>query len=204
MALAIVESLLINGPPPTISNQQILEAARAVFLTHGFAKASTVEIAQRAGVSEGSVFNRFATKDELFQAAMDEAVPPVLTLDRFVGKGDMRRNLVRITVESIHFLNKFLPKVMLSWSERDSPNPGTVCNRPREILHSLTAFFKAERALGRVAGDPPIMARIFMGAVWNFSFMQTVAGQPSMSAESFARRLVGELWQGIAPDRKLA
>jgi AcrR family transcriptional regulator len=189
--------------PPVISNQQILEAARAVFLDHGFTKASTVEIARRAGVSEGSIFNRFPTKDDLFRAAMDDELPPVLTLvERFVGKGDMRGNLVRITVESIRFLNQFLPKVMLSWSERDGSNLGKVCNRPSEVLHSLTAFFKAEKALGRVAGDPQIAARIFMGAMWNFSFMQTVAGHPSLSAEAYARRLVAELWHGIAPDRR--
>ena len=58
--------------PPSISNQQILDAARAVFLAHGLAKASTVDIARRAGVSEGSIFNRFPTKDDLFRAAMDD------------------------------------------------------------------------------------------------------------------------------------
>jgi AcrR family transcriptional regulator len=184
---------------PTISNQQILDAARAEFLAHGFTKASTVEIARRAGVSEGSIFNRFPTKDELFRTAMDEALPPVLTLDRFVGKGDPRRNLIRITRDSIHFLNQFLPKLMLRWSERDSSTSSKVCHQPREILDSLTDFFKTEKALGRVAGDPAITARMFMGAVWNFCFMRTVAGDRSTSADAFARGLVAGLWQGIAP-----
>ena len=186
---------------PSISNQQILDAARTEFLAHGFTKASTVEIARRAGVSEGSIFNRFPTKDELFRTAMDEALPPVLTLDRFVGKGDPRRNLIRITRDSIRFLNQFLPKVMLRWSERDSAASGKVCHRPREILDSLTNFFETEKALGRIDGDPAIAARVFMGAVWNFCFLQTVAKDRSLSADAFARRLVAGLWRGIAPAR---
>jgi len=189
--------------PPSISNQQILDAARAMFLAHGFTKASTVDIARRAGVSEGSIFNRFATKDDLFRAAMDEAQPPAFTLDRYVGQGDLGKNLIRITVESVHYLSSLLPKLMLRWSEREFATKANVCSSPREILRALTAFFKAEKALGRVGGDPPIIARMFMGSVWNYCFLQTVAGDKSMSAKTFAERLIAGLWQGIAPARKV-
>lgn len=188
--------------PPSISNQQILDAARAVFLAHGFTRASTVDIARRAGVSEGSIFNRFPTKDDLFRAAMDDAQPPAFALDRYVGQGDLRKNLIRITVESVHYLNNLLPKLMLRWSERERGPKANVCTRPREILRALTAFFKAEKALGRIGGDPPIIARMFMGSVWNYCFMQTVAGDRSLSAKTFAKRLVAGLWQGIAPPKK--
>jgi AcrR family transcriptional regulator len=188
--------------PARISNQQILKAARAVFLAHGLAKASTVEIARRAGVSEGSIFNRFPTKSLLFQAAMDEPLPPALTLDALVGRGDVRRNLVRITVASVQFLRQLLPKLMLSWSERQRGRHRTVRARPREILRALTRFFQAETSRGRVAGDPEVTARIFMGSVWNYCFLHTVAGDRSLSVPTFARRLVAGLWQGIAPARR--
>jgi AcrR family transcriptional regulator len=188
--------------PTTISSTQILDAAREIFLAHGFANASTVEIAKRAHVSEGSIFNRFATKEALFEAAMDKTVPPALTLARYIGQGDIKSNLIRITVESIEFLGQLLPSLMLRWSERDRGQGSVTCNRPREILHGLTEFFTKEGELGRVKGDPRIAARIFMGAVWNYCFLQTVAGDSSMSAQTFARGLVAELWQGIAPTDK--
>ena len=185
--------------PTSISNQQILDAARPVFLARGFGKASTVEIARRAGISEGSIFNRFATKEALFHAAMDDAEPPILDLGHYVGHGDLRRNLVRIAVESIHFLSNLLPTLMLRWSEREAAGGATVCSRPREILASLTAFFKAEKRLRRLGGDPAITARLYMGAVWNYCFLHTVAGYRTMSAKTFAERMVDGLWQGIAP-----
>lgn len=188
--------------PASISNQQILAAARGVFLAHGFGKASTVAIAKRAGISEGSIFNRFATKEALFRAAMDSAGPPALRLDAYVGQGDLRRNLVRITVESIHFLSSLLPTLMLRWSEREAGGKAPVCSRPREVLRDLTGFFKAEKRLGRIGGDPAITARLFMGAVWNYCFLAMVAGDRSLSPKTFAERMVGALWQGIAPSEK--
>jgi len=187
--------------PVSISNQQILEAARAVFLEHGFGNASTVDIARRAHVSEGSIFNRFPTKEELFEAAMDKTVPPPLMLGGYVGQGDIRTNLVGITVQSIEFLSELLPSLMLRWSERDRAQGSTTCNRPREILHALTDFFTQEAELGRVKGDPRISARIFMGGVWNYCFLRTVANDRSMSAETFAKGLVDGMWQGIAPTK---
>jgi AcrR family transcriptional regulator len=188
--------------PTSITNGRILDAARSVFLAHGFANASTVEIARRAGISEGSIFHRFATKEGLFEAAMDETVPPALTLLQYTGKGNLKLNLVRITVQSIAFLTELLPSLMLRWSERERADRSVCCGRPTEILRGFTNFFTQEAALGRVSGDPRIAARIFMGAVWNYSFLQTVAGDRSMSARTFARGLVDELWRGIAPERR--
>ena len=60
----------------TISDDELLAVARSVFVEHGFG-ASTKEIARRAGVSEGVLFQRFPTKAELFFASM---VPPALDL----------------------------------------------------------------------------------------------------------------------------
>src|SRR5688572_10051218 len=97
--------------PPVITEERILMAAREVFLEKGFG-ASTAEVARRAGMSEGSVFNRFKTKVELFQAAMQHDIeePPFMKgLDERVGKGDLRQNLVEIGVEAIKFLRGIVP-----------------------------------------------------------------------------------------------
>jgi AcrR family transcriptional regulator len=185
--------------PATISTEQILDAARAVFLEHGFASGSTAEIARRAHVSEGSIFNRFDSKEALFEAAMDKSVPPAFTLGRTLGKGDMKANLVKLTVQSIEFLSQLLPSLMLRWSERERAHGSVTCNRPREILRALTDFFTEEKALGRVHGDPTIMARIFMGGVWNYCFLQTVTGDRTLSAPAFARGFVDGFWHGFAP-----
>ena len=44
---------------------QILDAAAAVFAEKGFHRATTKEIAKTAGVSEGTIYNYFASKADL-------------------------------------------------------------------------------------------------------------------------------------------
>jgi len=49
---------------------EIIEAARAVFVERGFAAAKVEEIARRAGASKGTVYLYFPTKEALFEAVM--------------------------------------------------------------------------------------------------------------------------------------
>ena len=79
----------------TISNQAILDCARDVFLEFG-SSASTKEIARRAGVSEGVLFQRFPTKSSLFLAAM---IPNPVPVDRIVGAADEHADCPK---EAIH------------------------------------------------------------------------------------------------------
>lgn len=60
----------------------ILEAAKCMFLEHGFEGAGMDQIAARAGVSKLTVYNHFGDKEALFIAAVEhyceEQVPPAL------------------------------------------------------------------------------------------------------------------------------
>ena len=49
---------------------QLVDAARQVFIARGLAGARTKEIAERAGVSEAMLYQHFATKTALFEAAV--------------------------------------------------------------------------------------------------------------------------------------
>ena len=64
------------GRPRTVSDDVILEAARAVFLEQG-PGASTQSIADRLSVSQAALFKRFGTKRDLMIAALMPPVPPV-------------------------------------------------------------------------------------------------------------------------------
>lgn len=54
-------------------NQKILEAARTEFLQKGFMDASMRSIADRAGYTTGILYSRFANKDKLFCALVEES-----------------------------------------------------------------------------------------------------------------------------------
>ena len=50
----------------------ILEAAQKVFAAHGYHKARTVEIARAAGVAEGTLYNYFESREDIFLSLFDE------------------------------------------------------------------------------------------------------------------------------------
>jgi AcrR family transcriptional regulator len=50
--------------------QELLEAALSLFVEKGFAATRTEEVAQRAGVSKGTLFLYFASKEDLFKAVV--------------------------------------------------------------------------------------------------------------------------------------
>jgi len=52
--------------------RQIIEGARQVFLTQGFDAASMSDIARKAGVSKGTLYVYFKSKEELFEAITEE------------------------------------------------------------------------------------------------------------------------------------
>lgn len=193
--------------PRTITNQQILKAARELFLERG-PSVPTAEIARHLGISEGSIFKRFSTKHELFVAAMGLDSPANWgpELEQLVGQGELRDNLVQLSVRLLGFVRELLPRIMLMWSCRgghakhlkamhreDAP--------PRRALQAIARYLEAEMRLGRLRrGDPQLTARILMGAIWNLVFMETVAQvERPEDPVGYAERLVQTLWQGIAP-----
>src|SRR5690242_13569645 len=63
---------LLRAERKARTKSELVEAARTVFLRHGFHGASLDEIAEEAGYSKGAVYSNFAGKDDLFLAAFDD------------------------------------------------------------------------------------------------------------------------------------
>jgi AcrR family transcriptional regulator len=187
------------GRPPIITNEKLLEAAREVFLAEGFG-ASTVKIARRAGVSEGTLFKRFSTKEELFFAAMgiSDKTAWLEDLENLVGKGDLKDNLLTLAFQIIESFREILPRLLMMQS--------------KGILPSTVDFVPPPLPFG-LKEPPPVrpckpesMARIFLGPVMNYVMLEQLiqVGQGSLSSSSiststFVHDLIDILWQGIAP-----
>lgn len=56
--------------PAAERKEQIIEAARTVFVDAGYAGARIQDISREAGVNEAVLYRHFASKDDLFQAAI--------------------------------------------------------------------------------------------------------------------------------------
>jgi AcrR family transcriptional regulator len=190
------------GRTATISKSQILEAARTVFLEQGV-NATVVDVAKRAGISSASIFKYFATKEELFLAAM--SLPPsqsvwIPELEAAVGHGEPQADLLRIARRIDAYIAEILPSMMLLMSVRQTsglPLPPPIDND----FAALTAYLAKEMALGRIArGDPTIPALALMHTTAGFAMskaVQSSAGQ--FHADTFLEDFVMVLWRGLEP-----
>ena len=192
--------------PVTITDEQILKAARNVFLKDGIG-ASTVEIARLAGVSEGSIFRRFATKEALFRAAIKPPAVPswVRELNFLSGKGDMRDNLRQIAHEIIRFMQQRMPLVMLGWSHKPSSDTSVADeDEPAVVRDSrrFAQFLQHEVDRGRLRPcNVQMVARLLLGPCINVVQDSVLREQPLGAEEidRFADDLIETLWEGIAP-----
>ena len=61
------------------TRQELISAAEACFVSHGFHASSVDEVAERAGYTKGAVYSNFASKEDLFFAVYERRVEQVLT-----------------------------------------------------------------------------------------------------------------------------
>jgi AcrR family transcriptional regulator len=197
--------------PVVIREETIIDAARAVFLERGF-KATTAEVAERAGISEGSIFKRFKSKYDLFQAAMKPQLEEphfIGELSARVGRGQVRDNLITLGMEMVEHFRMVMPLMMMAWSNPGHNGLPCVANEPNpppiRILKTVSSFFEAEMRLGRLRRhDPEVVARSFLGGLHNFVTFELLfksSEELPLPTETFVRGLAQLLWVGIEPSQ---
>jgi AcrR family transcriptional regulator len=95
-----------HGSDDGAKRRQIIEGARSVFLQRGFDAASMNDIARGAGVSKGTLYVYFDTKEELFQAIVNEEclLQAETTFRLDPADRDIKGALARVGVGFIEFL----------------------------------------------------------------------------------------------------
>jgi AcrR family transcriptional regulator len=193
------------GRRRTISDEQLLAAARAAFVEKGPA-ASTREIARRAHVSEGVLFQRFGTKSELFFAAM---VPPAIALgdspEKTLSPAVARRRLESLVFRLVDYFRLTAPILgpLMTQSEfrfeefaRRHPTSSLVVLR-QELTHRLGE----EQRRGHI-GTGPVgpMALLLISLAHTIAVFERLGAHDARFPDSFIQSAVERMWQGLAPD----
>ncbi|WP_019588083.1 TetR/AcrR family transcriptional regulator [Deinococcus apachensis] len=194
--------------PRSITDEQIVAAAREAFLEQGFS-ATTLEIARRAGVSEGTLFKRFATKEDLFEetVGLRDSAGWREELRGLVGTGDVRRNLERSALRFLETAERIVPTLMLIFSRGHAPahNPmlERLGNPIRHDADALASYLRAEVALGRVRPvDADVTALTLMGTLTHYVHRELMTPEPGrepLDSGRFVRGLLDVLWPGLEP-----
>jgi AcrR family transcriptional regulator len=194
----------VRGRPITLTDDELLEAARAVFLARGL-DATTAEIAKRARISESVIFHRYKTKEALFSAVVERqlVMPPACArLLQLAGCGEIADNLFDAGMGLVELTHRMLPFMMMAFS---STRMNVFAKHARhghplrhQLIDLLSRYFAAEIKKGRLrAVPPPVLANTFLGGIMQNVMCEDFerAADP-VSAPTFLRGVIDVLLRG--------
>lgn len=169
----------------------ILDAAYALFIEQGFAATSMREIAARAGVAPGSLYNHFASKEQIFGAILEARHPfyRILPILRGV-EGDTAEAFVRNAAHTLVAQLGSYPEVLNLMLIEIVEFQGA------HVPHIFQSLFPQVLPLiGRIQGldgrirkiPPPILARAFLGMFFSYYITGVLLGRampPEMQANA--------------------
>jgi len=192
------------GRTKTISDEALLEAARAVFVRDG-ASGSTAEIASLAGVSEATLFKRFATKAALFVAAL---APPQVDAAAIVAEAEAAADPHQaMIILGMRVLDHFRAALPLALPLISNPLIGPEGLRQHFgrsaadlLTEAIAAYFADQARRGRMgAGDPRAAAVTLIACVHSIAQFEVMGMHPAVPAAG-VRSLLDILWTGMKPE----
>lgn len=176
-------------PRKPVSVEAVLEAAADVFAEHGFVRAKMSDVARRAGVATGSLYNVAASKEALFSAVF---VPPEQRPSLHLPLPDPGREQMQSLIAT-----RLLEATRLPLHEhalgRERADDITV--ELRELLHerfaSMEMSWRQIAAVERTAADLPAVfdafynegRRAFLDSLARYLRSRAAAGQLRLGAE---------------------
>ena len=188
----------------------IVAAALAVFAEKGFAGARIDEIARRAGVSKGTVYLYFETKDDLFRAVVHDAIIPNIdeigatALAADLPFPDVLRTLLPRFAELVTTRPIGAVVKMVVGESRNFPELARVWHDEviAKGIDLISALIRRGQARGEIRpGDPrtyafSIMGPILIGVLWRETF--TPIGGAAIDLPVVARQHVETVLEGLA------
>jgi TetR/AcrR family transcriptional repressor of mexJK operon len=152
---------------------RILAATREIFERNGTRGTTTREVAERAGVNEATLFRHFGSKAALIGAMREEScgVEAIRNLLTGLDGADISADIKQLAFHGVRVMEGQRALMCIALAE-DAIEAGPLnfdapeWRGPRQVLELLTEYFAARVAEQRIAGEPPILARIFMGMMF--------------------------------------
>lgn len=159
---------------PAERRRELLDAAAQVFGEYGFDAATIAQVAERAGVSPGTVIHYFGSKAALFKGVMEDRLMPGIEEDEALlisHRGcyaDLLGQLLRRTFERLN--RPGTAELILVGMAQSSSCPGACGALSGEMIGRCPRLLKGVIEAGIRAGefravDPERMAKVLAGSV---------------------------------------
>ena len=191
----------------TIKDQELLEIAQKVFLEKGHA-ATTREIAEAAGISQGVLYQRFGSKNDLFLSAMLPQTVDLNTLfdavDNLTGLDELEAYLTQFAERILDYFRHVIPLVMqlITYPKLDLHILRERHNQlyAEPILQKLAHQFDLLQQRGFIAPfDKSVLANTFVASLHGIAMLEYFAENGSyLAAQLKLEDVVGILLHGMA------
>jgi AcrR family transcriptional regulator len=168
-------------------------------------------VAERAGVSEGSLFHRFKSKEELFRRSMNLDPEKVALLFASalaaIEPLPIRQALEQLATRMLEIGRIAIPLMMMAWSNSQVCMGDASHAKPtpyRTLILGVTGYIRSQMERGTLrALEPEIVARAFLGSIHHYSMVRTLSADdpnaPQQISEGpFVAGLVDLLLTGAA------
>ena len=191
---------------------EILDAALACFAERGFAATRLDDVAARAGITKGTLYLYFPSKEDLFKAVVrQELVPNIERAEAMAAAAPVPalvliEQLVRIFAQVIGSPLSAIPKLVLT-EAGNFPDLARfylaeVVDRGKALLRSILERGVAAGELRPIDTESAvtcIIAPLLVGALWRHSF-ERHAGRP-LDIEALCRTHFDLLRRGLAAEQ---
>ena len=155
---------------PGYDRAGVLEIAVRAFNEFGYDATSMGTLAERLGLSKSAVYHHFASKEELLDAALDEALGALegVLVEDGAQTGSPAARLQHVLRRAVEVLVDRLPYVTLLLRLRgNTPVERTALERRREFDRAVTSMVLAARDAGELRDDidPRIAERLLFGMI---------------------------------------
>ncbi len=143
--------------------QDILNAARELFAAKGFRETTLDEIAQKAEFGKGTLYNYFASKEDIFHALIDQLLEDSIVMARQCASsdGDARAKLTRYARSNMEFIrtNGELFHAIVEELHRGRKSEAArlqdIIGRSRTVANIIGAVLQTEMDAGTVRKGEP-------------------------------------------------
>ena len=191
------------GRPPLVSREEIIAAARDVFLREGLT-ASIRDVAAVAGISEAAIFKRFSTKAALIVAAMAPPQPDIDALLAPLDKPDLRAALTETMENVVSYFRELLPLTLPVAMQPDVGLAAYVDELGNNPANTLNAALAAQLAAAVNAGrlrrlQPFAIAGLIVATAHSLALFEIMGIHGGRSPPEVIANMTDVIWFGVEP-----
>ena len=189
---------------------EILKAARDLFVANGFRETTLDEIARHAEFGKGTIYNYFASKEELFLGIIEQSMDEILAIshDAIAVPGEAREKFLRYAERVIRYVKDNGELLHVIYHELHRGSSTVSAAKLREILERARRGWEVlaqpltDAGQNRLAGicDPMQLVVLFDGMLRGYCFYHFSIESPSQTEDysEAAEFITSVFFDGIA------